>query len=308
MRTMTVLTPSFRNDFELCVDLNRSILEFAPKCVRHHIFVPRSDFHLFRRLAGQRTQVEIREELLPGSFVRVPHFDYMLNLRWPFMPVRGWIEQQLVKLQAASASTDDVVLLVDSDVQFVRPFTVETFVRNGLVRFYRLPNGVDARLPRHVRWHKCARTLLGLPKEAPPFADYVHGMIACDPAIVRQMLARVESTTGLPWMTAISRQLHFSEWTLYGVYVDHVLGPRANEFASDRSLCCGHWTTPLSQDEAEEFLGKLESTDVAAMISSKAGTPLQVRRAAFANRRADAFHHMLSLPLYFGSFCACCGA
>ena len=160
MTSMTVLTPSFRPDFELCVDLNRSILEFAPASVRHHIFVPRSDFHLFSRLAGPRTDVQIREELLPASFVRVPHFDVMLNFRWPFLPVRGWIEQQIVKLHAASACTDDVVLMVDSDVQFVRPFSVETFVRNGIVRLYRLPNGVDGRLPRHLLWHKRARTLL----------------------------------------------------------------------------------------------------------------------------------------------------
>src|SRR5262245_18641724 len=184
MTRMAVITPSYRPDFELCVDLNRSVLEFAPEYVTHQILVPRSDFALFRRLAGPRTHVRCREELLPPSFVRMPFTEFSLNLRWPFLPVRGWIEQQIVKLTSAATCTEDVVLLVDSDVVFVRPFRAETFVRDGIVRFYRLPDGVDSRLPRHVLWHQGARALLGVPPASPPYADYISGMIACDPAIV----------------------------------------------------------------------------------------------------------------------------
>ena len=55
------------------------------------------------------------------------------------------------------------------------------------------------------------------------------------------MLARVAATTGRPWTTAIARQLHFSEWTLYGVFVDDVIGAPANSFASDDPLCLGYW-------------------------------------------------------------------
>ena len=303
MPSMTVVTPSHRADYELCVDLNRSVLEFSSARVHHHIFVPRSDFQLFRRrLAGPRTTVYRREELLPDSFVRMPYSDFMLNLRWPFVPVRGWIEQQIVKLVAAAGCTTDVVLLVDSDVQFVRPFSAETFMRDGIVRLYRLPDGVDIRLPRHVRWHECARKLLGLPQGSPPYADYVHGMIACDPAVVRKMLDRIENATGVAWTTAIGRQVHFSEWTLYGVFVDEVIGPPANQFVSDQALCTGHWTNPLGAEEAEEFLRRVGPTDIAAMISSKAGTSLAVRRSAFANYRAaqlDRLQHMLNFPLFF---------
>src|SRR5262245_11138693 len=68
MTRIAVITPSYRPDFELCVDLNRSVLEFAPEYVNHQILVPRSDFALFRQLAGPRTHVRCREELLPPSF------------------------------------------------------------------------------------------------------------------------------------------------------------------------------------------------------------------------------------------------
>lgn len=283
MTRMTVITPSYRPDFELCVDLNRSVLQYAPECVEHHILVPRSDYKLFSRLAGPRTHVRCREELLPASFVRVPLTRFLLDLRWPFLPVRGWIEQQLVKLAAASKSDGDVVLIVDSDVQFVHPLRAEMFVRNGAVRFYRLPGGVDARLPTHIKWHRSARKLLGLPPQSPPHADYVTSMVACDPSLIRRMLTRVESATGRPWAMALARQLHFSEWTLYGVFTEELAGPEANSFVSDEPLCKGDWSTSFSKDKADEFLAQLGPRDVAAMMSSKTGIPITVRRSAFAD-------------------------
>ena len=83
---------------------------------------------------------------------------------------------------------------------------------------------LDEQLPRHIAWHRAARTLLGLPPAEAPYSDYISAMLACDPANVRRMLARVTAVSGRPWTTAITRQLHFSEWTLYGVFVDEVIG------------------------------------------------------------------------------------
>jgi hypothetical protein len=136
-------------------------------------------------------------------------------------------------------------------------------------------------------WHRVARALLGLPPAEPPYTDYVSCLMAWDPAIVRQMLARVTATTGRPWTTAIARQLHFSEFILYGAFVDAVIGAPANSFASDDPLCLTHWDeTPLNWDGAVDFLRGARPTDVAAMISAKSRTPLAVRRAAFARHRA----------------------
>jgi hypothetical protein len=191
--------------------------------------------------------------------------------------------QQIVKLAAAAESGADVVLLADSDVEFIRLFTPDMFVRNGVVRFYREPKAVDERLPRHVIWHRNARTLLGLPAAAPPFDDYIASMIACDPRLVRRMLHRVTTVTGRPWPGAIAAQLHFSEWILYGVFVDEILPPESSSFASDDSRCRSYWhETPLDADEAADFAGTVRPSDIAVMISAKSNTPLAARRAALA--------------------------
>ena len=120
---MAVITKSFAPDFELCADLHRSVLDCSPDSVHHHIIVPRQDLKLFGRLAGSRTHIRCETDFLPRSFVPVPFGNFTINLGRPFPPVRGWILQQVVKLAAVAASEDDVVLVVDSDVEFVRPFS-----------------------------------------------------------------------------------------------------------------------------------------------------------------------------------------
>ena len=287
MARMAVMTKSFAPDFELCAALNRSVLDNTPDAIHHHIIVPRSDLKLFDRLAGPRTHIRCEADLLPRTFVPMPFSNIVVNLARPFPPVRGWILQQVIKLAALAASEDDAVLVVDSDAEFIRPFTAEMFVRDGKVRFFRKPSQIDRRLPRHMTWHRVARVLLGLPQAEPPYPDYISSPLAWDPTIVRRMLARVEATTGRPWTTAIAGQLDFSECVLYGVFVDAVIGASANAFASDDSLCLVYWEdTPLNPDGTARFVGRVRPTDVAAVIQSKSRTPLAVREAAFSALRA----------------------
>ena len=287
MKRIAVMTKSFAPDFELCVALNRSVLDNAPDTVQHHIIVPRSDLKLFGRLAGPRTHVRCDADLLPRTFVPVPFSNITVNLGRPFPPVRGWIQQQVIKLAAIAASEDDAALIADSDVEFLRPFTAEMFIRDGKVRFFRKPNQIDKRLPRHMTWHRVARTLLGLPLAEPPYPDYISSLIAWDPMIVRRMLARVAATTGRPWPTALAAQIDFSECVLYGVFVDNVSGAPANSFVSDDPLCLLHWEhAPLSLEDAAHFIRGVRPSDVAAMIPSKSRTPSAVREATFAALRA----------------------
>jgi len=284
---MVVITPSFAPDFELCADLHRSVLDLSPESVHHHIVVPRRDLALFRRLAGPRTHIRCEADFLPRSFLKTPVTNFTINLRRPLPPIRGWILQQILKLAVAADADADVVVLVDSDIEFIRPFTPASFLRHGVVRFYRKPDEVDHRLPRHVIWHGAARELLGLPASMPPLPDYVSSLLAWDPALVRRLLERVEGVGGRGWADAIGAQLHFSEWTLYGVYVDEVLGPPANSNSSDRSLCHAYWNdAPLDESAVADFVSGVRQGDVASMISAKSRTPLAVRRSTFAAMRA----------------------
>jgi hypothetical protein len=279
-----VITPSYAPDFELCRDLNRSVLRWTPPDVTHHIITPSRDRALFAQLAGARTRLWTVSDFLPGRMVPLPASNIWVNLRRPFPPVRGWVQQQVVKLQAAMEIGADMVVLADSDVLFVRPVTAETFRIGGRLRFYRRESEIDDRLPRHLTWHDVARQLLGLPPAGPPpLPDYISAFNVWDRRLVRAMRERVEWVTGRPFVDAVAGKLHVSEFILYGVYVDEVLGEGAEVARADDMLCHSYWDeTPLDAVRAARFVRELSSDDVALMISAKSGTPLDVRREAVA--------------------------
>ncbi|WP_217616964.1 DUF6492 family protein [Cellulomonas sp. GbtcB1] len=283
---MLVLTPSYRPDHALCVELNRSVLRLAPPSVRHALVVPPADLDLFRPLAGPRTTVQDARAVVPRPLRKVPGLNLWLDPRAPFPPVRGWVAQQVVKLAAVAAADADLVLLADSDLVFVRPFGPRTFAPDGAVPLYRREGAVSAHLPRHVRWHEVARRLLGLPPGAEAARpDYVCWPCLWEPAVVRRMLARVEAVTGLPWAAAVGRELHVSEMVLYGVYLDEVEGRERPVPHTDDMRCPAYSDeAPLDHDGLAAFLARVRLRDVAVMVSAKSGTALDLRRRLIADR------------------------
>jgi hypothetical protein len=283
MVELAVITPSYAPDFELCRDLNESVLRRTDSTVTHYVITPRRDLSLFSVLRGPRTEVLAVDEVMPRRMMGVPWANFWVNMRRPGPPIRGWMMQQLVKLQAATRIPADRLLLVDSDVIFARDVSAATFGRDGRVLFYRLDAGVHAAMPRHVIWHDVARKLLGLPAEQLPLPDYVSAFNVWDRGTVLALRDRIERVTGQRWLDAIGRQLHFSEFILYGVFVDRVLGEQAPVEPTDSMMCHSCWNSlPLTLPEAERFVGGLPPDDVAIMISAKSRTPLDVRRKALA--------------------------
>jgi hypothetical protein len=286
--TFAVLTPSYAPDFELCRELNRSVLDWTALEVQHHVVVPRRDHKLFSRLASARTRVWTADEFVPRGMLPIPKANAWLNLRRPYPPIRGWVMQQIVKLAAAAELGVDVLLLADSDVTFVRPVTVDTFREGDHVRFYHAPDAINAEMSRHVLWHDVARRLLDLPPAGPPpLPDYICPMNPWDREVVLALRDRIERVTGRPWLDAIASQLHVSEFILYGVFVDEVLGTSAATCAMPSTLCHTYWGPgPLVPEGVPSFAQSLSPDDVAVMISAKTNTPQSVRREALSHIRA----------------------
>ena len=280
---MVVVTPTYAPDLELFSDLHESVLRWFPADVRHVAIVNESDLPAFRRFEGPRCLVIGVRDVLPRSVVALPFTKLWVNLRRPVPPLRGWIIQQLVKLSISDIMSERVIVMADSDLVFIRPVTVGTFAPGGRARLYRLDDGVGDALPRHLRWHAVAHKLLGLPPAPPPpLPDYVSSLNTWDRDVVNRMIRRIEDVTGRGWLEAVGKELHFSEWTLYGVYADQVEQAEHVTLAAE-SLCHSYWgTVPLTDDRAPQWLSAIGPNDVAYMISAKTNTPLSVRRAAHA--------------------------
>jgi hypothetical protein len=287
---LTVVTPSYAPDLELLSELRKSFEFYASDQVTHLVVTPSRDVKQFRsRFAGPRCEVVAVDDIFPRSIRSVPGANTWVNLRSPWPPVRGWIAQQLVKLSVAEFITTDALLLVDSDVAFVRSFSADTFIHQGVVQFYRVPDAIDASMPRHIAWHRVARKLLGIPSIASlPLPDYISAMTPWDRRLVMRLRSRIEEVTGRRWIDCICRQTHFSEFILYGVFRDEI-SPKGYPGATSQSLCHFYWDTkPLSSTSAAAFMDSLPETDVAVMISAKSGTPLEVRRQALGTVRRKA--------------------
>jgi hypothetical protein len=284
MSELAVITPTFRGDAEIFADLHRSVLEFTPEDTVHYVVVPPRDRTLFAQYEGPRCRVWTSSELLPKRYlhVRLGRLETFVNVARPWPPVRGWISQQAIKIAMTARLDARAVLLADSDVVLVRPVRAERFLLDGQFSLYRDEKAVSADMERHVIWHRVARELFGLPPAPPPpLPDYVSPFNFWDPAVVRAMQEHIRKTTGKGWLDAFTTQLHISEFILYGVFVDEVLGRSAPQPPASGSICHNYWErTPLDRGAGIAFAKGLPPEAVAMMISAKSGTTTDVRQAA----------------------------
>ncbi|MHB2166112.1 DUF6492 family protein [Alsobacter sp. R-9] len=255
-----LLSFSFRGDFELCCLMCETVDRFVSPEIPHILLVPRSDRDLFAPLANGRRRIEHQEDLLPPWLFRLPmppanwrarlglpRRNVYVSLRGGL--VRGWIVQQIMKIAAAARSREDAVVHVDSDVAFIRPLMPADLFKSDGVRFKQVPGAAND--PSHHPWHLAASSLLGLPPSAYHGADYIDTVVTWRPAVARLMTSHIEGACGRDWISALARADHLSEYTLYGVFCEKVLGmTTAGHSPTSVSLCETLWDENLTESEA----------------------------------------------------------
>lgn len=176
----TLLTPSYHRDFERCRLLCESIDRHAVGTYTHLIIVDHADYPLFRTLAGPRRQVIEKEDLLPRwirpTNLSLGRFRRRLWVSLRSKPVGGWLMQQIAKMELARQVATDVVFLVDSDVCFIRGFTIERVLRQGQVHLHRVPGAITYETMPHRDWYDSAGRLLAVTPHYPA-ADYISQLV-----------------------------------------------------------------------------------------------------------------------------------
>ena len=289
--SLAIVTTSHKPDFSSFARLHASVLEHTDPSTRHIVAVPAIDVPLFESIGTGRLTVVSERAALPPRFVpatrlaRIPRLPRgfriaALNTTRPWPPIRGWILQQMVKLAVVSELHDDVALVIDSDVLLVRPVEESTFrSSDGVVRLYRLPDGITADMRRHLAQRAKALALLGVAETELHSPDYIAGIVSWDPSLVRDMLGRIEATMGRRWQDCIGQCLDFSEFITYGTYVMMLAGPERRTFVDHRSLSHSHWgPTALTMDAAQRFVKTLPPDDLAIHVQSNTSTDEAVLR------------------------------
>jgi hypothetical protein len=273
--TFGIITPSYAPDFERCRLLCKSIQAFVKPPYRHYLVVDRADMRLFRELASPMTEIVIVEDVLPKWIRRSPLSDKVwLSLKT--LPIRNWLLQQIVKLEMAQSISEEVAVFVDSDVVFVRPFDLQSFSHADKPRIYRNIGGSPLQKRVHYKWHKSAAKLLGLKAINPAIPDYIGNIITWQRRDVISLCRYVEKLTGRYWLEVIGNTWCFSEYILYGTYIDQVLQDSACCYHDELAPSLDYWAAePLNSSQLQSFLGEIRPDQVAVMISAKAKMPVE---------------------------------
>jgi hypothetical protein len=275
-----IITPSFRGDFEQCRLLTETVRAHVAPRVKHYLTVDRRDSKLFAELAGPRTEILHVEDVVPSWIRRLPFARrWWLSLKTP--PIRNWMLQQIVKLSVAKVIPADVLIFVDSDVFFVRPYDPARFIRAGKIPLFR-EYGEQLRCDFNRRWHRVGAKLFGLEPQDDYLTSYVGNIITWRTENVRLLHAHIEKVTGRSWIESVSRLPVMSEYVLYGMFCEHVLKERSGHyFDSNISSLCYWKTQKLDVLSLKELRDELKPEHLAVMVSAKSRTPVDNIRRAF---------------------------
>ena len=291
MNPVALLTPTYGRDLGLCTLLCESVDRHVKSFSKHYLLVPDCDLPLFAHLASERRVVVPASAYLPGWLRPLPRViqrkrrQFWWSLR--AKPVSGWHVQQFLKIAAVISLPYQRYCILDSDVVFFRDFDLARHEYPNPTPLLSIANAVTADQPRHSRWLKTSHALLGLPTPSFPASDFIGHIIFWDQQTTRALTRRIEAVTGLSWIEALCRIRDFSEYLLYGYFVQNDPASATAHTVVSSTPCISYWERPtLSKDELNALLRSADRHDVAFSIASFSGTPVSTIRAAIAENNA----------------------
>jgi Family of unknown function (DUF6492) len=291
MNPVALLTPTYGRDLELCTLLCESVDRHVIAFSKHYLLVPDCDLPLFAHLASERRIVIPASAYLPDWLRPLPRIiqrkrrQFWWSLR--AKPVSGWHVQQFLKIAATISLPHQRYCILDSDVVFFRDFDLSRFEYPNPIPLLTMENAVIADQPRHSRWVETSHQLLGYPTPTLPASDFIGHIIFWDQQTTRALTSRIESVTGLDWIDALCKTREFSEYMLYGYFVQNDPAFSAVHRAVPTTPCVSYWEQPtLSKGELNQLLESANRHDVAFSIASFSGTPVETIRAAIAESDA----------------------
>jgi hypothetical protein len=221
------------------------------------------------------------EDIVPRWVFRVPGLNrFWLSLRT--RPLKNWILQQMVKISVPGVVTEDVLLYSDSDVFFISPFDPRSLERSGAVPLF-VETGQRGLIRSNDRWHDVAARLLGIPGEIGGYdTNYIGNVITWRRKTALAMCERIEEVSKKTWPLVLAPLNAFSEYILYGMFAQRVLGSDSGQWDDGVLRTLNYWRTdPLSVQALSELKASRQPYHHSVMISAKSKTPVADIREVF---------------------------
>lgn len=275
-----LVTPTFRLDLERCALLIESVERWVAQDVNHYLVIDARDVALFKPILNRRTKVLMVEDIVPKWLIRVPGMRrFWLSLRT--RPVKNWILQQIVKLSVPAVVGEDVLMYADSDMFFIDEFDPRTFERGNLVPLL-VETGQRGLIPFNDHWQAVASRLLGIPVETNCDTNYIGNLVWWRRENALAAVGRIQAIAGSAWQQAIAPLGAFSEYILYGIYCQRILGEKSGHWNDGTLRTLNYWrTTPLSVQELESFKAQRLPQHHSVMVSAKSKTAVADIRKVF---------------------------
>lgn len=287
-------SPSYRGDLDRIVILRKSINAFCKERPRHYIVVPKEDFSAFRRaLAGDDAVILLKQNdyieryFYPNAVYRAVE-KLLPSQVWrakKYAGRSGWILQQITKFNIPNILIDEeAALILDSDLFFIKPFSVsDLFGQTDTVKTL-----VEIRPTCESAMHRMhiekAREILRLPEGDTSF-HFMSWPFFFYKSWGESLLKYIEDKHQKPWQRVLFEAEWFSEYSIYGIYVEEILKP-ADIRLSTSPIYQGIW----SQQDFENFIAgnmALDPSVVCIVVQSN----LSISPEEYGNRLDDFIRH-----------------
>ena len=253
-----LITPSYQPDLQRCSLMLETAQRHVTNMQGHYVIVDHKDLPHFAHLRSSHVHIIAKEDMLPGWIKKIPGFKkWWISAKT--LPVRGWILQQVIKLAVAEHVDADAYCFADSDVAFIRHFDANTLWDGDRLRFQREERrGVMLRDKRYKNWYGVAAKYSGVTNPDDIKGAYIAQLNTMKRSAVLQMFRQMERVEGKPWMQSLLGTWDFSEFILYGAFVEYAMQGQGH-FIPPKLLCHSSWYHDI--DNAAQLAAFIEQVD-----------------------------------------------
>ena len=270
------VTPSYAGDLERCALLCRSMDAFLTGPWHHYIIVDKPHFNAFKSFAGSRRTVLHTEDVAPGGMRLLFNMRFIggRSLWWSRDTglSLGWHLQQMIKVGIAEHVSEEGLAYCDSDTFFLRPFDVGSLTRGGKFRLFRDARRASLESIANPSYTKASLEMLGTQNSAGTYHSYIDNFVTWHRPTVLALCGYLAERFQGKWQRALRHRVQFSEYILYGLFVEEVQKTNPHHFVDNLSLCRTQWhRQAMTSAEIETFCADLPPHVVAVGVQSFAG-------------------------------------